>query len=107
MTTTSTVFLAAGALALLLGAAIPGWDTATAPKRAVKRRIYWGGAVVGAVLLFAGGLPDLQSSVAFVGAAAILMIGFAYFRTPHIKIAGRIRSADPRNREPDPPPRRG
>jgi hypothetical protein len=98
MTTTSTVLLVAGALALVLGAAVPGWDSSSASKLTVKRRIYWGGAVVGAVLLFLGGLPDLQSSVAFVGAAAILMVGFAYFRTPYITIGGQVRSADPRYR---------
>jgi hypothetical protein len=98
MTTTSTVLLVAGAVALLFGAAVPGWDSRSASKLTVKRRIYWGGAVVGAVLLFLGGLPDLQSSVAFVGAAAILMVGFAYFRTPYIKLGGQVRSADPRYR---------
>lgn len=104
MTTTSEMLLIAGAAALVLGAALPGWDTARAPKRAVKRRIYWTGAASGAALLFAGGLPDLQSSLAFAVAALILMTGFAYFRTPHLKIGGRIYSADERYREPDPPP---
>ena len=55
------------------------------------------------VLLFLGALPDLQSAVAFVAAAAILMTGWAYFRTPNIKLGGRIRSADAAQREPDPP----
>ena len=45
----------------------------------------------------------MQSAVAFVLAAAILMIGWAYFRTPHIKIGGQIRSAYAPHREPDPP----
>ncbi|MCV7151409.1 hypothetical protein [Mycolicibacterium pyrenivorans] len=104
MTTVSSVLLGTGALALLLAAAVPGWDTARLPKRAVKRRVYWAGTVVGAVLLFLGGLPDVQSSVAFVAAAAILMIGWAYFRTPNIKLGGHIRSAYAPHREPDPPP---
>ncbi|MDZ4268504.1 MAG: hypothetical protein U1D00_22900 [Mycobacterium sp.] len=104
MTTTSVVLLAAGTAALLLAAAVPGRDTARLPKRAVKRRIYWTGTAVGALLLFLGGLPDLQSSIAFVLAAAILMIGSAYFRTPYLKIGGRIRSAYAPHREPDPPP---
>ncbi len=103
MTTLSQVLLGAGALALALAAAVPGWDTAHVPKRAVKRRIYWAGAAVGAVLLFLGGLPDVQSSVALVLAAAILMTGWAYIRTPNIKIGGQIRSAYPPHREPDPP----
>ena len=104
MTTLSQLLLGAGALALALAAAAPGWDTASSTKRAVKRRIYWAGTAVGAVLVFLGGLPDVQSAVAFVLAAAILMIGWAYFRTPHIKIGGQIRSAYAPHREPDPPP---
>lgn len=96
--------LGAGALALVLAAAVPGWDSATLPARAVKRRIYWAGTAVGAVLLFVAGLPDVQSSVAFVFATAILMTGWAYFRTPNIKIGGQIRSAYEPYREPDPPP---
>ena len=103
MTTVSVLLLAAGALSLILAVAVPGRDTALLPKRAVKRRIYWTGSAVGAVLLFLGGLPDVQSSIAFVMAAAILMIGSAYFRTPYIKIGGRIRSAYAPHREPDPP----
>ncbi|PRC48070.1 hypothetical protein C6A85_81705, partial [Mycobacterium sp. ITM-2017-0098] len=93
MSTLSMVLLAAGALALVLGAAVPGRATATAPKRAVKRRIYWTGTVVGVILVFLGGLPDVQSAVAFAAAAVILMVGSAYFRTPHLKIGGQIYSA--------------
>lgn len=103
MTLVSQVLLGAGALALVLAAAVPGWDTARLPKRAVKRRIYWTGSAAGATLLFLGGLPDLQSSIAFVMAAAILMTGWAYFRTPNIKIGGQIRSAYAPHREPDLP----
>lgn len=101
MTTLSWVLLGAGALALGLGAALPGWDTATLPKRAVKRRIYWAGTAVGIVLVFLSGLPDVQSAVAFAAAAAILMVGSAYFRTPHIKIGGTIYSAYEPHRRPD------
>ncbi len=104
MSTLSLVLLGAGALALVLGAAIPGRATATSPKRAVKRRIYWSGTVVGVVLLFLGGLPDVQSAIAFAAAAVILMTGSAYFRTPHIKIGGQIYSAYEPHRAPDPPP---
>jgi hypothetical protein len=31
----------AGVAILLVGLLLPGWDTASLPKRAVKRRIYW------------------------------------------------------------------
>ncbi len=103
MTTLSQLLLGAGAVALVLAAAVPGWETAHSSRRAVKRRIYWAGAAVGAVLLFLGGLPDVQSSVAFMLAATILMTGWAYFRTPNIKIGGQIRSADAAHRKPDPP----
>jgi preprotein translocase subunit SecY len=96
------IFYAAVAI-LLVGILLPGWDTARTPKRAVKRRIYWTAAITGAVVAFVAGLPDLQSSVAFVATAAILMVGWAYFRTPNIKIGGRIWAAYPPNREPDPP----
>ena len=104
MSTLSVVLLCAGALALALGAAIPGRATPTLPKRAVKRRIYWSGTVVGVILLFLGGLPDLQSAVAFVAAAVILMTGWAYFRTPYLKIGGQIYAAYEPHRAPDPPP---
>lgn len=104
MSTLSMVMLGAGALALALGAAIPGRDTPTAPKRAVKRRIYWTGTFVGVSLLFLGGLPDVQSAIAFAAAAVILMTGMAYFRTPNLKIGGQIYSAYEPHREPDPPP---
>ncbi|KAA0086869.1 hypothetical protein CIW52_02985 [Mycolicibacterium sp. P9-64] len=94
-----------GAVAILLvGLLLPGWDTPRAPKRAVKRRIYWTATVVGAVVAFIAGLPDLQSSIAFVAACFVLMGGWAYFRTPNIKVNGQIWAAYPPNREPDPPP---
>jgi hypothetical protein len=102
--TISELLLIAGAALLLAGIAVPGWDTAQLPRRAVKRRIYWSGTAAGVVLLVLGGLPDVRSSVALAAAALILMIGWAYFRTPNIKIGGRIHSADPPMREPDPPP---
>lgn len=100
----SEVLLIAGAAALVLAFVVPGKGTAQLPKRAVKRRIYWTGSAVGGVLLFLGGLPDIQSSLAFVAATVILMTGWAYFRTPHLKIGGQIRSAYAPYREPDPPP---
>jgi hypothetical protein len=101
---TSSLGLFFGGLAILLvGLVLPGWDTATLPKRAIKRRIYWTATVVAVVVLFAAGWPDLQSSIAFVGMACVLMGGWAYFRTPNIKLGGRIVAAYPPNREPDPP----
>ena len=36
--------------------------------------------------------------------ALVLMGGWAYVRTPNVKLGGRIYSLDPPNREPDPPP---
>jgi hypothetical protein len=107
VSTLSQALLIAGVVALLIAFALPGWDTESLPRRAVKRRIYWAGTAAGALLLFAGGLPDVQSSVAFVLATLILMVGWAYFRTPHIRIGGQIQSADARYREPDPPPPNG
>lgn len=93
------------ALAILLaGILIPGWNTARIPKRAMKRRVYWTTTAVAIPLLFAAGLPDRQSSLAFVGMGVILMVGWACFRTPNIKIDGRILAAYPPNCEPDPPP---
>lgn len=94
-----------GAVAILLvGILLPGWETATASKRATKRRIYWAATVVAIPLLFAAGLPDLQNSIAFVAMACVLMGGWAYSRTPNIKIGGQIWSLDPQNRGPDPAP---
>jgi hypothetical protein len=92
----------AGAAILVLGIVLPGWDTATLPKRTVKRRVYWTATVVAIPVLFAAGWPDPQSSVAFVAMALVLMGGWAYTRTPNVKIGGRIWALDPANREPDP-----
>ncbi|MGE2832914.1 hypothetical protein [Mycobacterium sp. SMC-4] len=99
----SNVLLIAGAVALALAAIVPGRATERLPAIEVKRRIYWSGSALGAALLFAGGLPDVQSAVAFLAAATILMTGWAYFRTPYIKIGGRVYSAHPAHRETDPP----
>ena len=93
-----------GVAILLIGLLLPGWDTAQIPKRAVKRRIHWIATVVAIPVLFVAGLPDLQSSIAFVAMACVLMVGWAYFRTPNIKIGGQIYAAYPPNREPDPVP---
>ena len=105
MSTLSLTLFYVGFAILLVGIALPGWDTARSPKRAVKRRIYWTALVIAIPVLFVAGLPDLQSSVAFVAMAIVLMGGWAYFRTPNIKLNGRIMAAYPPNREPDPPPR--
>src|SRR5271169_3939106 len=92
-----------GLAILLVGLLLPGWNTATASKRVTKRRIYWTATVVAIPVLFAAGWPDPQSSLAFVAMAVVLMGGWAYVRTPNIKLGGQIYSADPRNREPDLP----
>jgi hypothetical protein len=98
-----SLFYAAMAI-LVVGIALPGWDTARTPKRAVKRRIYWTATVIGGIVAMLAGLPDLQSSIAFLAMTVVLMGGWAYFRTPNIKLNGRIWAAYPPNREPDPPP---
>ena len=103
MSTLSLSFFYGGAAILLIGMLLPGWDTAAAPKRAVKRRIYWTATVIAIPVLFAAGWPDFQSSFAFVATGCVLMGGWAYYRTPNIKIGGRIFAAYPPNREPDPP----
>ncbi len=104
MSTTSLTLFSGGVAILLVGMLLPGWDTATRPKRAVKRRVYWAATIVAIPVLFAAGLPDLQSSIAFIASASVLMGGWAYFRTPNIKLGGRILTADPAHREPDSPP---
>jgi membrane protease YdiL (CAAX protease family) len=104
MSTLSLSLFYAAVAILLAGILLPGWDTARAPKRAVKRRIYWTATIVGAIVAFIAGLPDLQSSIAFVAMCFVLMVGLAYFRTPNIKINGQIWAAYPPNREPDPAP---
>ncbi|MEU0496703.1 hypothetical protein [Mycobacterium sp. NPDC006124] len=101
MSTTSTILFYGGVAILLVGLLLPGWRTATLPKRAVKRRIYWGATIVALPVLFAAGWPDVQSSLAFLAMACVLMGGWAYFRTPNIKVGGRILTADPSHREPD------
>ncbi|HYO03415.1 MAG TPA: hypothetical protein VET27_16700 [Mycobacterium sp.] len=103
MSTLSLSLFYIGVAILLTGLLLPGWDTAARSKRAMKRRIYWTATIVAIPVLFAAGLPDLQSSIAFVAMACVLMGGWAYFRTPNIKIGGRIWAAYPPNREPDPP----
>lgn len=104
MSTLSLGLFYGGVAILLVGLLLPGWDTARAPKRATKRRIYWTATAVAIPVLFVAGLPDLQSSLAFVAMAVVLMGGWAYCRTPNIKIGGRIYALDPPNREPDPAP---
>ncbi|KAA0101960.1 hypothetical protein CIW49_00965 [Mycolicibacterium sp. P1-18] len=105
MSTTSTSLFYGGVAILLVGLLLPGWETASLPKRAVKRRIYWGATVVALPVLFAAGWPDVQSSLAFTAMACVLMGGWAYFRTPNIKLNGRILTADPSLRDVDPPTR--
>jgi hypothetical protein len=104
MSTLSLYLFYGGVVILLVGLLVPGWDTASLPKRAVKRRIYWGATAVAIPVLFAAGWPDSQSSIAFVAMAVVLMGGWAYTRTPNIKIGDRIWALDPANREPDPAP---
>ena len=106
MSTLSLSLFFAGLAILLVGLILPGWNTAALPKRAVKRRIHWGATIVALPVLFAAGWPDLQSSLAFTAMACVLMVGWAYFRTPNIKLNGRILTADPTLREPDPLPDR-
>jgi threonine/homoserine/homoserine lactone efflux protein len=101
MSTPSLHLFLGGLAILLVGILLPGWDTAATAKRAMKRRIYWVATIIAIAVLFVAGLPDLRSSLAFVAMACVLMGGWAYFRTPNIKIGGRIRSADPYHREPD------
>lgn len=105
MSTTSLTLFYVAVAVLIAGLVVPGWDTDLTPKRAMKRRVYWTATVVAIPLLFIAGLPDLQSSIAFVAMALVLMVGWAYSRTPNIKIGGEIRSAYAPNRVPDPPPR--
>lgn len=102
---TLSLYLFCGGLAILLvGLFVPGWNTATLPRRTVKRRVYWGATALAIPVLFAAGWPDHQSSLAFVAMAIVLMVGWAYTRTPNIKIGGRVRALDPANRGPDPVP---
>jgi hypothetical protein len=102
---TLSITLFFGGLAILLvGILLPGWDTATLPKRAMKRRIYWTATAVAIAVLFAAGWPHVQDSIAFVAMACVLMGGWAYFRTPNLKLGDRIWAAYPPHREPDPPP---
>jgi hypothetical protein len=103
MSTWSEITVIAAFAILLLGILAPGWDTARATKRVVKRRIYWTAAIVAIIVLLLAGLPDLQNSIALASAALVLAVGWAYFRTPNIKIGGRIWAAYPPNRQPDPP----
>lgn len=104
MSTLSLSLFFAGLAILLVGMFLPGWSTATLPKRAVKRRVYWGATIVAIPVLIAAGWPDVQSSIAFTAMAVVLMVGWAYFRTPNIKIDGRIVTADPSHRGADPLP---
>jgi hypothetical protein len=104
VSTVSLSLFFAGLAILLVGLVLPGWDTARTPKRAVKRRIYWTATIAAIPVLFVAGLPDRQSSIAYVAMAVVLMVGWAYSRTPNIKIDGRILAAYAPNREPDPPP---
>lgn len=83
--TSNTVFYA-GLAAITLGA-IAGMLPMSASSR---RRCYWTGTVVGALLLFVGGLPDWRSAVFVSLCAALVMVAVAWRYTSHLKIGDKV-----------------
>lgn len=74
------------------------------PERRHQRRVYWYSWLVGGTLLvviLSGG--ELRWTVAFALPLALLAVAIAYFKSPYIKIGGKIYAASLENRQPDPP----
>jgi hypothetical protein len=86
-----------------LGAMLP-WKSRRLSSASIQRRIYWTGAIAGALLLFAGVLPDWRSALFVSMCAALVVVGTAWRFTSHLKVGGRIYAASAYHRKPDPPP---
>ena len=76
------------AFAVLAGAFIVGLFI---KNLAVERRIYWCGWIVGGVLAALSALfRGWTASLAVFGLVVIAAVGYAYFRTPYLKVGRRI-----------------
>lgn len=104
--TAKTMFYAGLALIVLggFGSVFPLWKSRRLSPAAIRRRVFWTGAVGGCLLLFVAVLPDWRSGL-FVGLGILFALAIAAFRfTSHIKIGDTIYAYSPSNRRPDPPP---
>lgn len=82
----------------------PLWKSETLSPESIKRRVFWSGMAVSLVLFFLALLPDLRASMIGTVGMALGILAIAFRWTGHIKIRGRIYTADPSLRRPDSPP---
>lgn len=74
------------------------------PHRHQQRRVYWGCWLAGgAALTLAGEHAAPGQGWLFATMMAVSSVMIAFFKSPYIKIGGKIYSARLENREPDPP----
>lgn len=93
-------FIGAGAL----GGTFPLWKSATLSPDAIRRRVYWTGAILGVLFLFVSQLPDLKSATLLSTGVGLGLVFIAFNWTSHIKVGGRIFAAFNSSRKPDRPP---
>lgn len=74
------------------------------PQRHHQRRVYWGCWLVGgSVLTLVGEHAAPGQGWLFAAMMAVSSVTIAFFKSPYIKIGGRIYSARLDERQPDPP----
>ncbi|OBK70741.1 hypothetical protein [Mycobacterium sp. 1274761.0] len=88
-------------------AAMMPWKSRRVSTASIQRRVYWTGAVTGAMLLFVSQLPDWRSGLFVAVAVALVLVLMAYRFTSHIKIGGKVYEFMRDPRQPDPPPALG
>jgi hypothetical protein len=72
--------------------------------RHVKRRIFWMGWLTADACAAASLLPlGMHSTITFFVGCALILAFRAYFKTPYLKIGGRIYARYMSDRRPDPP----
>jgi hypothetical protein len=73
-------------------------------RRSLERRIYWTGWAIGTLCMSLAGLPRGWQGV-IVGAllGVFFAVGYAYFRTPYLKLGSRIYALTIPNSQPDQP----
>jgi hypothetical protein len=72
-------------------------------ERSQARRVYWGGTAAAMIFAFLALLPDWVSGVVFAAAVLVGMTIGAYFTSPYITIAGKVRAFHTYDSQPDRP----
>jgi hypothetical protein len=74
-----------------------------AKRRSLERRIYWAGWAIGTLCMSLAVLPrGWQGVIAFALLGVFFAVGYAYFRTPYLKLGNRIYALTIPNSQPDP-----